>query len=101
MDNGVLATKNPSTYLMERVIYETPGNSLAHGILRGGYDGPNYEVAKAATSPTIVDCNHANSDKHPEKQIEIMKTVMEYNNPQVKGYMVESYLHDGRQDYHE
>lgn len=99
MNNWVLAAKNSSTYLLERNIYETSGNSFTHGILRWWRDWPNYKEAKNITSPIIVDCNHSNSWKKPEKQIEIMKETMWYKNKNIKWFMVESYLYEWRQDY--
>ncbi|MDD3646513.1 MAG: 3-deoxy-7-phosphoheptulonate synthase [Candidatus Gracilibacteria bacterium] len=111
MNNSVLATKKPSQFVMERVIYNTGGNNEAHGILRGGMNGPNYtqEYIEKSDYPLIVDCNHDNSGKNPEKQIDIMKEVMNFTTSplpggdgvggKVKGFMVESYLYDGRQEY--
>lgn len=99
MNNSIIAAKASSNYVMERVIYETSGNSSAHGILRWWSTWPNFSEAKDYSSPLIVDCNHENSGKDPNKQIEIMKEVMWYKNDNIKGFMVESYLFDGRQDY--
>ncbi len=101
MENWVLAVKSESKYLLERNIYSTSWNVFAHWVLRWWYDWPNYRLAENIESPIIVDCNHSNSHKTPEKQINIMKEVMLYNNDNVKWFMVESYLFDWRQDYSE
>lgn len=95
-------------------IYETTGNEHAHLILRGGsVTGPNYDsvsLESAAArlretglpSKLIVDCSHANSDKNPEKQIEIVKDVVRQINAgskSIAGLMIESNINGGRQDY--
>lgn len=83
-------------------------------------DGPNYhakalreylEKMQGIQNPAlIVDCNHANSGKDPFKQIEVIETLyrdilpsldrreLEVRNL-IKGFMVESYLFDGQQDW--
>ena len=101
MENWVLACSKNSSYILERTIYKTSWNKVAHSILRGWYSWPNYDKAKDLDYPLIVDCNHENSHKTPEKQIDIMMETMKYKNNNIKWFMVESYLFDGRQDYSE
>lgn len=94
-------------------ILETTGNPDTHLILRGGdRSGPNYDTASvdnacrkladASLAPRImVDCNHANSDKEPHKQIDIAHSLlgkMTGDQRQVMGLMIESHLLAGRQD---
>lgn len=97
------------------------GNPYAHLILRGYQDHrgdlhPNYgledlEEVRAlyretgARNPAVlVDANHANSQKDYEKQVEVVREVMDLRDrfpwirKLVKGFMVESYLLDGAQD---
>jgi 3-deoxy-7-phosphoheptulonate synthase len=58
------------------------------------------EKVKLLNPKLLVDTNHDNSGKKPEKQIEIMREVMQMlrDFPEMrlimKGFMVESYLHD-------
>jgi 3-deoxy-7-phosphoheptulonate synthase len=87
------------------------GNRDAHVVLRGGRAGPNYstrDVALAeaalrdsAMSPRIVvDCNHANSGKQPERQVEVLADIASQitaGNESIVGVMLESFLHTGNQ----
>lgn len=58
------------------------------------------EKIKLLNPKLLIDTNHDNSGKKPEKQIEIMREVMQmlHDFPEMrlimKGFMVESYLHD-------
>ncbi len=94
-------------------IFETSGNAYCHLVLRGGTStGPNYEpdhVAgarrslRAADLPEIVmiDCSHGNSQKQPEKQEDVLSSVMQQINlgeTAICGLMLESHLRAGRQD---
>ncbi|MFA5917134.1 MAG: 3-deoxy-7-phosphoheptulonate synthase [Candidatus Gracilibacteria bacterium] len=119
MLNSVQAGTTPSVYVIGNDVYETSGNSYCHSILRGGITGPNYDlesIKKAyeenkkrniINKGLIIDTNHDNSQKKYEKQIDIMQEVMNSISENkelknfVKGFMVESYLFDGRQDYSE
>ncbi|MDD5770199.1 MAG: hypothetical protein PHE25_04460 [Candidatus Gracilibacteria bacterium] len=118
MINSILASQNPSVYVIGNDVFETTGNKFAHGILRGGSAGPNYSLenivkcyelmkAKNLNTGIIIDTNHDNSRKKFELQQSIMEEVIENigNNENlkdfVKGFMVESYLYDGRQDFSE
>ena len=116
MCNSIKAWQTQSTFVVGDEVYETTWNNLTHWILRWGASGPNYSLwdivesydkiksMKIENPSLIIDCNHDNSWKKPEKQIQILSEVMEniwwqtelYNF--VKWFMVESYLYDGRQD---
>lgn len=113
MTNSIKASQNPSIYVLERTIYQTPWNSFTHAILRGWGNWPNYDIkyieetynllqkTEIKNPSLIIDCNHDNSKKKYEIQIKIMKEVMknlwDYKSF-VKWFMVESYLFDDRQE---
>jgi 3-deoxy-7-phosphoheptulonate synthase len=92
-------------------IVATKGNGDCHIILRGGSDGPNYDVesltqtaelAKTNKVPhrIMVDCSHGNSRKHAANQPgvadDIAKTLSSGQSP-VFGVMLESNLIAGNQ----
>ncbi len=119
MWNSIKAAQTPSKYTVEEKMYSSSWNDLAHGILRGGDNGPNYSIEniqeaydimkkQGIQNPSIIiDCSHENckfdGKKQPLRQIEIMNAVMESikENSElksfVKGFMVESYIYDGNQ----
>ncbi|MDO4289931.1 MAG: 3-deoxy-7-phosphoheptulonate synthase [Eggerthellaceae bacterium] len=121
MLNSIYAAQAPQEFIYRNWEVETPGNPLAHAVLRGyiGLDGrtyPNFHYehlerltdiyaadGKYANPSVVVDCNHDNSGKRPLEQIRICKEVLDScrRNPAiaklVKGFMVESYLEDGNQ----
>jgi 3-deoxy-7-phosphoheptulonate synthase len=92
-------------------IFSTTGNTDCHIILRGGSE-PNYSaehVAKAAESlwaaglcaGVMIDFSHANSEKQPERQLDVARDVGEQiagGSRTIMGVMVESNLAGGRQD---
>ncbi len=92
-------------------IFETRGNPDGHTILRGG-KAPNYaaddvEAACAVLrkaglrEQVMVDCSHANSAKQHRRQIDVAADVarqIEGGEARITGVMVESHLHEGRQD---
>jgi len=92
----------------------TYGNPNAHLILRGGDTGPNFEEeyivqarrllekANVSNPAIVVDCNHDNSDKNHNRQLEIARRVMEINKDSrnggiVKGIMLEGFNLPGNQ----
>ncbi|MGC4439601.1 3-deoxy-7-phosphoheptulonate synthase, partial [Streptococcus suis] len=100
---------------------ETSGNPVAHAILRGALDEngkniPNYYYdnlleaidlyeKQGLENPFIViDTNHDNSGKQYLEQIRIVRQTLinrDWNDTirrYVRGFMIESYLEDGRQD---
>ena len=92
-------------------IFETRGNGDGHVILRGGKQ-PNYDAAHVAAACAVlakagqreqvmVDCSHANSAKQHRRQIEVAADValqIAAGEERIIGVMVESHLHEGRQD---
>lgn len=52
----------------------------------------------------LIDTNHSNSNKRPIEQIRIAREVLKYRTysckikNMVKGFMIESYIEDGKQD---
>ena len=120
MLNSITAAQNPHKFIYRGWEVTTPGNPLAHAILRGytnkhGNSIPNYHyedlkliyqmyvAKKLENMSVIVDCNHANSGKRYEEQIRIAKEVLyskrhsDELNGFVKGLMIESYIEDGAQ----
>lgn len=94
-------------------IFETTGNPYAHLVLRGGSaSGPNFgseSVAAAVTrlraenlpETVMIDCSHGNSEKRPERQLEVMEDVLaqrQHGQTALKALMLESHLVGGRQE---
>lgn len=119
--NSVQAAQIPHTFIYNGWEVKTPGNCLAHCILRGainhhGQSIPNYhyedlinfaqayQKRNLANSAIIVDTNHANSDKNFRQQPRIAEEIMQSLTKSkdlkkmIKGLMVESYLEEGSQD---
>ncbi len=120
MLNSVQAAQSPHVFIYHDWEVKTPGNPLAHCILRGAMDQqgksiPNYhyeDMMKLTemylkrgfeNSTIIVDTNHANSDKkfteQPRIAMEIMGSLKKSDELRgtVKGLMIESYLVEGAQ----
>ena len=108
------------SYLMAKKL-KTSGNPLAHVILRGatneyGKNVPNYyydnvidtieqyENMGLENPFIVIDTNHDNSGKQYLEQVRIVRQTLinrdwnEKINKYVRGFMIESYLEDGRQD---
>lgn len=121
MFNGIYAAQNKQSFLFNGEEVETSGNPLAHAILRGalneyGKNIPNYYYdnvldtidryeAMGLENPFImIDTNHDNSGKRYLEQVRIVRQTLinrEWNErikKTVRGFMIESYLEDGRQD---
>jgi len=94
-------------------ILETTGNPYCHLVLRGGtVTGPNFgseavtaalTKLRAATLPEVlmIDCSHGNSEKRPERQLEVVESVLAQRlagQIALKALMIESHLVGGRQD---
>ena len=89
----------------------TRGNPDCHLVLRGGARGPNYSAAHLAAVESLlnqaglpraimVDCNHDNSGRQPERQPEILAEVVGQilaGNRSIIGVMLESNLGGGHQ----
>ncbi|HFR3770490.1 TPA: 3-deoxy-7-phosphoheptulonate synthase [Streptococcus suis] len=121
MFNAIYAAQNKQNFIYRDAEVDTDGNPLAHAILRGasaeqGINEPNYyydillKTIKqyqnfGLKNPFIViDTNHDNSGKNYLEQIRIVRQTLinrDWNDDirkHVRGFMIESYLEDGRQD---
>lgn len=120
MLNSVFAAQHPHSFIYRNWEVNTPGNPLAHTVLRGsvnkyGRSFPNYHYEdlnsllelyqgmELLNPACIIDANHNNSNKQFKQQIRIVKEVMHSRklspdiHKLVKGVMVESYLVEGSQ----
>ena len=121
MFNGIYAAQNKQSFLYSGKEVETTGNPLSHAILRGalneyGKNIPNYyydnlmdtiaqyEQMGLENPFIIIDTNHDNSGKQYMEQIRIVRQTLinrdwnEKIKKYVRGFMIESYLEDGRQN---
>ncbi|MGE9833872.1 3-deoxy-7-phosphoheptulonate synthase [Streptococcus orisratti] len=121
MFNGIYAAQSSQNFLFNGEEVETSGNPLAHAILRGavneyGNNIPNYYYDNLLDSIEqyekmglenpfiIIDTNHDNSGKNYLEQIRIVRQTLinqDWNDKirkYVRGFMIESYLEDGRQN---
>ncbi|WP_165208891.1 3-deoxy-7-phosphoheptulonate synthase [Streptococcus tangpeifui] len=121
MFNAIYAAQNKQNFIYHDAEVDTDGNPLAHAILRGatnehGENEPNfyydilvkaierYEQMGLAYPFILIDTNHDNSGKNYLDQIRIVRQTLinrDWNkqiNKYVRGFMIESYLEDGRQD---
>lgn len=124
MFNGIYAAQHEQDFLFGNAEVQTAGNPLAHAILRGGLSEsgkniPNYYTdnlhetidsykAMGLKNPFImIDTNHDNSGKKYMEQIRIVRQTLVNRDwdaeikQYVRGFMIESYLEDGRQDHAE
>lgn len=120
MLNSVVAAQGSHEFIYRGHEVHTPGNPLAHTILRGAVNKhgqciPNYHFEdlillhelyskRNLKNPAcIVDANHSNSNKLYLEQIRITKEVLHSRRHSseirdlVKGIMIESYLEPGSQ----
>ncbi len=120
MLNSIIAAQNGHSFIYNGYEVETTGNPLTHAILRGAVDSygrniPNYhyedlisiakeyEKQELINPAIIVDTNHANSMKCYYEQPRIAREVLmsrKYDTilkKMIKGFMIESYLVEGRQ----
>jgi len=118
MLNSIQAWQSPSHYTIGDSVIDSIGNSGVHGILRWGTN-PNYDIEslkqlegliekrgdKIKNPGIIIDASHDNSKwtdgkKDPMKQGEVVTQVIKDKATNlVRGYMIESYLQTGRQEY--
>ena len=113
MLNSVVAAQAKQTFIYRNWEVATPGNPLAHTILRGavnkhGQNIPNYHYedlmrlvnmynARDLMNPAcVVDANHSNSGKIYQEQIHSMKHSSDVKKL-IKGVMIESYIEPGCQ----
>jgi 3-deoxy-7-phosphoheptulonate synthase len=92
-------------------LVETEGNADSHIVLRGGHSGPNYDAQSVAAARAelakqgieakiMVDCSHANSGKNPQRQPDVLNSVVEQRlagDDALRAVMIESHLFDGAQ----
>ncbi len=120
MLNSVYAAQHPHHFTFSGYEVRTSGNPLAHTILRGAVSkhgnytqnyhyedlirlSDMYASMDLVNPATIVDANHANSNKQFKQQIRIVREVMASRQfssdikTLVKGVMIESYIEEGSQ----
>ena len=120
MLNSVYAAQHSHSFIYRGWEVNTPGNPLAHTVLRGsvnkhGRSLPNYhyedlvrlhemyQLKNYQNPAVIVDANHSNSNKQFKEQIRIVKEVLHSRRHSadieklVKGMMIESYIEEGCQ----
>ncbi|MCI1903480.1 MAG: 3-deoxy-7-phosphoheptulonate synthase [Enterococcaceae bacterium] len=119
--NSLHAAQHQQEFIHNGIEVESSSNPLAHVVLRGGLNEygeniPNYhyedlmkvigfyQKEKYKNPFIVIDTNHDNSGKQYKEQIRIVKETLENRNwnrdikQLVRGFMIESYLVDGRQD---
>jgi 3-deoxy-7-phosphoheptulonate synthase len=119
--NSLYAAQQKQEFIFNGMEVESSANPLAHVVLRGGLNEygenlPNYhyedllkvvEHYKSAQykNPFIViDTNHDNSGKQYKEQVRIVKETLinrSWNDDMkqwVRGFMIESFLENGRQE---
>jgi 3-deoxy-7-phosphoheptulonate synthase len=116
--NGIIAATQSQTFLGitedgRASAVTTGGNPDCQLILRGGTAGPNYaaEFVKEAESALqkieapcslMIDCSHANSEKDPARQPEVLDSVLqqvEVGANSIHAFMIESHLQSGNQAF--
>ncbi|MFC3931931.1 3-deoxy-7-phosphoheptulonate synthase [Streptococcus dentapri] len=121
MFNAIYAAQTEQNFLYNGQEVKTSGNPLAHAILRGGvneygknipnyyYDNlldtiDQYEKMGLENPFIMIDTNHDNSGKQYLEQVRIVRQTLinrdwnEKIDKYARGFMIESYLEDGRQD---
>lgn len=115
--DAIKAAANPHHFLGvtkdgRSAIISTAGNGDCHLILRGGKT-PNFDTASinaaceiliaAGLAPrAMIDCSHGNSHKQYKMQMDVARNIagqLGNDERRIMGVMVESHLHEGRQDY--
>ncbi len=116
--NAIKAAGQPQTFFGisgdgVASVVSTKGNSNCHLILRGGEPGPNFspshvteaerqlERARLAKA-LVVDCSHGNSGKDPNRQPEVLRSVVLQRaggTTSIVGAMLESNLKAGSQPF--
>jgi len=121
--NSIVAAQNSHVFVIDGQQIETSGNPFAHLILRGGGGKPNFQFEKLRQTVAklrekkvknpaiIVDASHDNSidpatgAKNPLLQPAVIFDTLESakKDPEiataVKGFMIESFLEDGKQKF--
>ncbi len=90
---------------------KSPGNNLAHLVLRGSETSPNYDpdsiedalscLDKAnLLKAVVVDCSHGNSQKNYLKQQQVFQSVISCLRLPIRGIMLESFIQAGAQTHY-
>jgi len=119
--NSIYAAQIPNEFKYHEFQVKTQGNLFSHAVLRGavglvGQNFPNYhyesvvnftqgyEKSGLKNPAIVVDVNHSNSGKRAMQQPRVVREILsnmkadkEYGKF-IKGFMIESYLLDGRAD---
>ncbi len=114
--NALAAASQPHSFLGinekgQVSIVETNGNQYCHVVLRGGSNGQNYDSSSIKEAEAdlhnaglaqniMIDCSHANSNKNPENQLEVVDDVIRQlkdGNKSIIGLMIESNIERGNQ----
>ncbi|MFZ4773638.1 MAG: 3-deoxy-7-phosphoheptulonate synthase [Chlamydiia bacterium] len=83
-------------------------NSRTHLMLRGGHDGPNFDLVTEALAQltnrgiqggVFIDCAHQNSRKNPGLQLTLLKKLLESSPQGASGFMIECHLNRGNQPF--
>lgn len=120
--DSVIASRNPHSFLLGNRQITSFGNPNSHLILRGGNKKPNislpelnstlekFEKREVDNPSIIIDVSHENSIdpntnkkeffKQPEILLKTLNSVKSNENLffSIKGFMVESFLKEGKQD---
>jgi 3-deoxy-7-phosphoheptulonate synthase len=116
--NALVSAGHPHVFLGvdsagASALVRTRGNPDVHLVLRGGGGRPNHDAANVAAAArlagargvprgVLVDCSHENSGRDPSRQPDVCRaTVAQWEEGQraLAGFMLESHLHAGRQDW--
>ncbi|MDR0535372.1 MAG: 3-deoxy-7-phosphoheptulonate synthase [Puniceicoccales bacterium] len=116
--DAMITAQSPHSFLgMDEegytAIVRSRGVTHGHIVLRGGKDNPNYEpeFVRAAIAALrkahlreflMVDCSHANSEKHHERQADIFRNLLAQRrsgNKALASVMLESHIHAGNQPF--
>lgn len=111
---GALAARHPQASIGMNEegkvsLIKSQGNPYTHLILRGSSAHPNYDelsVSEAIhrqrvyglSTPLVIDCAHGNSQKKPQRQVDVFESVLEQimeGNHIIVGAMIESHLQEG------
>lgn len=112
--DAMQSASNPHKFLGlndqgQSALIESTGNDSLQVILRGSQHGTNYDLASVQAvqqrmqkrnmhGAIIIDCSHGNSQKNPDLQPQVLKTIAEQlAKSHVKGVMIESHLQHGKQ----
>ena len=115
--DAIQAARRPHSFLSvhksgQVAIVQTRGNKDTHVILRGGktpnYDAEHVRAACEALEAAklecrlMIDCSHANSEKQPEKQLDVARNIaaqLAGGERCIFGVMAESHLVAGAQKF--